>query len=145
MPAKSARKMLQKKRLVKRTKRQRGGVSFNAPISVGTIPNYTYPYNLHINDPQSPHNVVDSRIINCTGGGKKRRKSARKLTKKHRKRKQKQKGGSLSYSLLPGTCETNDVFAIGTSGGADYIKNTVLAEAPTCNTLTSQTPITTLA
>jgi hypothetical protein len=131
---------------MKRSKRQRGGVSFNAPISIDTISNYTYPYNLRMNDPQSPHNVTDSRILNCSIGGKKHKKSTRKNTKKHRKKqKQKQKGGSLSYSLLPGTCNTNDVFAIGSSSGSEYIKNTVLAEAPTCNTMTSQSSISTLA
>jgi len=157
MPSKSVKKHLPKKKLQRQrkgTKKQKGGVSFNAPISLDTISNYTYPYNMRTDDPQAPNMVTDARILNCSTaenaniyGGKKskqsRRKGASKNTKKRRSKKQ--KGGSLNYSLLPDTCKTNDVLAFGSSGGSEYIKNTILAEAPNCNKMTSASAITTLA
>ena len=159
MPVKSKKNIHNKKKQIKhkkRTKKQKGGVSFNAPINLDNVSSYTYPYNMRLDDPQDPSNVIDSRILNCSTaanasiwGGKK--KSKRKVSKKKtiKRRHKKQKGGSnpLSYSYITGvdTCTNNDVLAFGSSGGSEYIKNTVLAEAPNCHALTSSFSITTLA
>jgi len=147
MASKSKKRSQHKKKATKRTrgtrgtKKQRGGVSFNEPYNEALLPPSTYyPYNMRVDDPQDPSMVTDSRLLNCSGapmhGGKKQRRSKRRGTKK-------QKGGNLlQYSSLPGT---NAVFAFGSSGGSEYVKNTLLANPHKTTGFTSESSIPTLA
>tara|TARA_Y100000389_G_scaffold28434_2_gene24351 strand:+ start:5218 stop:5700 length:483 start_codon:yes stop_codon:yes gene_type:complete len=142
------------------SKKQRGGVAFNAHINWASLDGDFYPYNSQLNNPQNPSNVTDARLLNCTTannpvvfGGKKGKK-ARKQKKTKRKgkkgkRSRKQRGGAnpLNYSYLTGlsTQNTSLPLAFGTTSGTDYINKTLNAQPIPSNAMSYESPFPTLA
>jgi hypothetical protein len=109
-----------KKRFSRR--KMKGGVAFNTSFSTSSLPSSTYiPLNPNVNDNPS-WNQIDARLLPAMKGGKKRRKS---------RRKRKMKGGSLiGTDLLTGinTTDTNSALAFGTTGGTNYMLDTITAK-----------------
>jgi hypothetical protein len=121
------------------TRKMKGGVSFNPVFSTNQLPNNSYyDLNKYGGDPSRPPDVVASRLLpNMTSGGKKSNKK-----RSHRK---KMKGGSLiGTDLLTGinTQNTNSALAFGTTGGTNYMLNTLAAkEIPSGSYMSSETPL----
>jgi hypothetical protein len=109
-----------KKRFSRR--KMKGGVAFNTSFSTSSLPSSNYiPLNPNVNDNPS-WNQIDARLLPAIKGGKKRRKS---------RRKRKMKGGSLiGTDLLTGinTTDTNSALAFGTTGGTNYMLDTITAK-----------------
>ena len=134
----------------KRTRKMKGGVSYNPVFSTTLLPKGTYyELNNYNDDPSRPPEVIDSRLLPTLKGGKKKNTRKRQqpnsfyvLTtdfekkggKKSRKsrRKRKMKGGSLvGTDLITGlnTTNTNSVIAFGTTGGTEYMYNTLAGKS----------------
>ena len=109
-----------KKRFSRR--KMKGGVAFNTSFSTSSLPSSTYiPLNPNVNDNPS-WNQIDARLLPAMKGGKKTRKS---------RRKRKMKGGSLvGTDIVTGlnTTDTNAALAIGTTGGTNYMLDTITAK-----------------
>ena len=148
------------KKSFRSSKKQRGGVSFNAPINWASLDGDFYPYNTQLNNPQNPSNVTDARLLNCTTannpvvfGGKKGKKARKhKKTKragKKSKRSRKQRGGTtpLNYSYLTrlSTQNTSMPLAFNTTSGTDYINKTLNAQPIPSNAMSYESPFPTLA
>ena len=122
----------------------KGGVAFNTSFSTSSLPSGVYiPLNPNVNDNQS-WNQVDARLLPAMKGGKRTRKNRRKSRKvyfyvknvqpsknKKSRKKLKMKGGSLvGTDLVTGlnTTDTNEVLAFGTTGGTNYMLDTLSAK-----------------
>jgi len=135
-------------RKTKRTVKQKGGVSFNAPGCFGKLGGNYYPYNNQQNSPLNPIAITDTRLANCSnaegapmffgGKGKKRRtqKKRSKLTKKKRSKagRRKKRGG---LGCIP--------FDFGTISGNNTIKNVLNGQKIPSNKLSSDSPFLTIA
>lgn len=131
----------------RRTKKQKGGVSFNAPVCFGKLGGNYYPYNNQQNSPLNSIAITDARLANCSnaegapmffgGKGKKRRtqKKRSKLTKKKRSKagRRKKRGG---LGCIP--------FDFGTMSGNKTIKNVLYGQKIPSNKLSSDAPFPTI-
>ncbi len=99
------------------------------------------PYNEYLNDPS--RDVISSRTLpfSQTGGKSKRKRSKKGKKGKKIRKSRKMRGGSLiGTDLVTGinTSNTNDVLAIGQTGGTDYMLRTLTGEEiPTATNLSS--------
>lgn len=112
-------------------RKMKGGVAFNTSFSTSSLPSSTYiPLNPDVNENPS-WNQIDARLLPAMKGGRKTpKKRGGKKTRKSR-RKLKMKGGSLvGTDIVTGlnTTESNNVMAFGTTGGTDFMKDTLLAK-----------------
>ena len=130
----------------KRTIRQKGGVSFNQPLSLSQIlAGSYYPLNSYTNDPQHPMFVNDGR--SCISGGGKRKyntkskrnnKSKRKkILKKKKKSKSKKYGGIMGFSVISDSVPGS----FFSTSGNKYNKNTILAILNKNSNITSESSI----
>ena len=134
-------------RKTKRTVKQKGGVSFNAPGCFGKLGGNYYPYNNQQNSPLNPSAITDARLANCSnaegapmffgGKGKKRRtqKKRSKLTKKKRSKAGRRKRGGLGCIPLD----------FGTMSGNKTIKNVMYGQKIPSNKLSSDPSFLTIA
>jgi len=134
-------------RKTKRTVKQKGGVSFNAPGCFGKLGGNYYPYNNQQNSPLNPIAITDTRLANCSnaegapmffgGKGKKRRtqKKRSKLTKKKRSKAGRRKRGGLGCIPLD----------FGTMSGNKTIKNVMYGQKIPSNKLSSDPSFLTIA
>jgi hypothetical protein len=134
-------------RKTKRTVKQKGGVSFNAPVCFGKLGGNYYPYNNQQNSPLNPSAITDARLANCSnaegapmffgGKGKKRRtqKKRSKVTKKKRSKAGRRKRGGLGCIPLD----------FGTISGNKTIKNVINGQKIPSNKLSSDSPFLTIA
>jgi hypothetical protein len=130
----------------RRTKKQKGGVSFNAPVCFGKLGGNYYPYNNQQNSPLNPSAITDARLANCSnaegapmffgGKGKKRRtqKKRSKVTKKKRSKTGRRKRGGLGCVPLD----------FGTTYGNKTIKYVVNGQNIPSNKLSSDSPFLTI-
>lgn len=126
------------------SRKMKGGVAFNTSFSTSSLPSGVYiPLNENVNANPS-WNQVDARLLPSMKGGKRTRKNRRKTRKvyfylkkvepsknKKSRRKIKMKGGSLvGTDLVTGinTTDTNEVLAFGTTGGTNYMLDTLSAK-----------------
>ena len=131
----------------RRTKKQKGGVSFNAPVCFGKLGGNYYPYNNQQNSPLNPSAITDARLANCSnaegapmlfgGKGKKRRtqKKRSKLTKKKRSKAGRRKRGGLGCIPLD----------FGTIYGNKTMKNVLNRQQIPSNKLSSDPSFLTIA
>ena len=128
----------------KRTIRQKGGVSFNQPLSLSQIPvGSYYPLNSYTNDPQHPMFVNDGR--SCISGGGKRKyntKSKRNNKSKRKKilKKKKKSKSSKKYGGIMGLPVISDSVpgSFFSTCGNKYNKNTILAIPNKNSSITSE-------
>jgi len=113
------------------SRKMKGGVAFNTSFSTSSLPSSSYiPMNPNVNDNPS-WNQIDARLLPPMKGGRRTpKKCGGKKTRKS-KRKHKMKGGSLvGTDLLTGinTTDTNSALAFGTTGGTNYMFDTLTAK-----------------
>jgi hypothetical protein len=111
-------------------RKMKGGVAFNTSFSSSSLPSSTYiPLNQNVNANPS-WDQISSRLLPEMKGGKRTRKNI-KLRKSRKRRRRKMKGGSLiGTDVVTGlnTTGTNSALAFGTSGGTNYMLDTLTAK-----------------
>ena len=108
-----------------RSRKLRGGTSFNDSFKLDNVTFEHVPLNTYSNTPQSE--IIDSRLIPMNGGKSKRKRSK---GKKVRRSKKMRGGGLIGTDLITGvsTSSTNDALAFGTTGGSEFMYQKLTGE-----------------